>query len=147
MSEQTSDPRSACHNAPVKLVGGQGDFSDREEGITMHYECEQCHEACDLAAPPQEQPAGREAIRELLTEYRVPKYRADEPWVETYTEKFEQLIASRLRAQLDELEAVGPENRTIHSHATSYANGKCVGFNEANDQWRALLAKARKELN
>ena len=43
---------SNCHNAPVKLVGGTGDFSDHEEGITMHYECASCGEPCDLAPLP-----------------------------------------------------------------------------------------------
>lgn len=39
---------SKCCKAPVKLVGGRGDFSDHEEGITMHYECSRCGEMCDL---------------------------------------------------------------------------------------------------
>lgn len=39
---------SDCCQAPVKLVGGRGDFNDHEEGITMHYECSRCGEMCDL---------------------------------------------------------------------------------------------------
>jgi hypothetical protein len=50
---------SACHHAPVKLVGGHGDFSDHEEGITMHYECTECHEPCDIAIK-------QEAVKEHL---------------------------------------------------------------------------------
>lgn len=42
-------PLSACHHAPVKLVGGRGDFSDHEAGITMHYECTECGKAGDIA--------------------------------------------------------------------------------------------------
>jgi hypothetical protein len=42
---------SNCHKAPVKLVGGTGDFSSHEKGITMHYQCSKCGEACDLAIP------------------------------------------------------------------------------------------------
>lgn len=44
-SEELSD----CHQAPVKLVGGRGDFSNHDAGITMHYECTECGEACDIA--------------------------------------------------------------------------------------------------
>lgn len=43
-----SKPLSNCHQAPVKLVGGTGDFSDHDKGITMHYECTQCGKACDI---------------------------------------------------------------------------------------------------
>lgn len=43
-----SNNLSSCHHAETKLVGGVGDFSDHEEGITMHYECTECGEACDL---------------------------------------------------------------------------------------------------
>ncbi len=42
---------SKCHEAPCKLVGGIGDFSDHEEGITMHYECTECGQPCDFHIP------------------------------------------------------------------------------------------------
>lgn len=44
-----SDLLSACHHAPVKLVGGRGDFSDHEAGITMHYVCTFDNQPCDIA--------------------------------------------------------------------------------------------------
>jgi len=54
--------KSRCCNAPTKLVGGIGDFSDHDEAITMHYECTKCGIACDLAlqSPPAEQTVGGE---------------------------------------------------------------------------------------
>jgi len=39
---------SACHKAPTILRGGIGDFSDHDEVVTMHYECTECHEPCDI---------------------------------------------------------------------------------------------------
>lgn len=51
LSEQVvaykSGERSLCHNAPVKVVGG-GDFNDQDRAITMHYECTECDQSCDL---------------------------------------------------------------------------------------------------
>lgn len=48
MTSSPSNNLSSCHHAETRLVGGVGDFSDHEEGITMHYECTECGEACDL---------------------------------------------------------------------------------------------------
>jgi hypothetical protein len=53
---------SKCHQAPVKLAGGLGDFRDDDRAVTMHYECTKCGEACDLYAPIQE----AEWVEELL---------------------------------------------------------------------------------
>lgn len=50
-----TEPRSACHNAPVKLSGGQGDFSDQDEVVTMSYICTVCGQPCDL---PINKPTG-----------------------------------------------------------------------------------------
>jgi hypothetical protein len=41
---------SDCHNAPVYATGGAGDFKDSDRGITMHYECTECKQACNFHA-------------------------------------------------------------------------------------------------
>ena len=43
--------KSKCCKAPVKVVSGEPDFIGWGDGITMHYECTKCHEACDIAQP------------------------------------------------------------------------------------------------
>lgn len=59
-----SDELSACHRAPVKLVGGVGDFSDHEEGITMHYICTTCGKPCNIATH------GDEELDEILQKFK-----------------------------------------------------------------------------
>lgn len=51
LTTQSSEPNpiSKCHNAPTTLEGGLGDFKDSDRPVTMHYECTECHEACDVA--------------------------------------------------------------------------------------------------
>lgn len=38
---------SKCHNAPV-TIEGVGDFIDGDKVVTMHYQCTECGEACDV---------------------------------------------------------------------------------------------------
>lgn len=72
MTTQTkgNPPLSACHQASVKLVGGVGDFSDTDEGITMHYECSECGQPCDLYNPDNRQFAtqanAKNPIKEII---------------------------------------------------------------------------------
>lgn len=146
--EQTTDPLSACHSAPVKLVGGQGDFSDHEEGITMHYECSVCSQPANLAAP-QQQPAGEGELEPILKRFYADKRnykRKDHNAYSQAVQELEQLIASRLTALLDELEGEGPKNKyevvQIRYKEEYYAKG----FNDASMEWRALLARKKGEL-
>lgn len=44
----TSPQLSKCHQAPVELSGGVGDFSDSDRVMTMHYVCTECKQPCDL---------------------------------------------------------------------------------------------------
>lgn len=61
---------SNCHNAPVKLVGGTIgiDFSDQEEGVTMHYECSKCLKPCDIIVDALDR-----LVRDLTKVHPLPK--------------------------------------------------------------------------
>jgi hypothetical protein len=60
----------------------------------------------------------REQIRTLLTEYRVPKYREDEPWVQQYVEKFERFMQRQvLLKAIDELEDLNDwDSAKVHKY-------------------------------
>lgn len=87
---------SDCHNARVYIVGGAGDFSDYQGGITLHYTCDECKEMCNFhpksEPAPMTEPAWREdldvvlgmfdkakaktALRTIITSIQAEAYKA-----------------------------------------------------------------------
>lgn len=65
MNTNPTDDKSLCHQAPVIVVGGRGDFNDNDKGITLHYECTECHQPCDLYAPTDDL---REQVGRMIVE-------------------------------------------------------------------------------
>ena len=44
--------RSKCCLAAVKVVDAEPFFEGDAQGVTMHYECTNCGNACDIDSPP-----------------------------------------------------------------------------------------------
>lgn len=70
----TDQSLSNCHKAPVKVVGGAGDFSDNDRAVTMHYECSSCGEPCDvvdLKTDVHPQPVVGDDITQILAAHNI----------------------------------------------------------------------------
>lgn len=52
MSEKQPE-LSKCHKAPVRVVSGDDSDIGNTEGVTNHYECTECGQACDLYVKPK----------------------------------------------------------------------------------------------
>lgn len=71
--------KSKCCNAPIKLGGGVGDFSDNDEICTLHAICTKCNKPCEIKSQirkvwirnPKTQIKGDE--RGKLTEKEIKK--------------------------------------------------------------------------
>lgn len=108
--EMNNQKLSKCHKAPVKLIGGTGDFSDHEEGITMHYECEKCGEPCDFYVP--EQKLREEILRAIgYCEHSDNKgsFLDMETDVERKIEKVEALLSTQQISLLEEIKKQLPK--------------------------------------
>jgi hypothetical protein len=67
--------KSACCNAGVKSVG-MGDFYDKDEICTWHYECEKCLKSCDIQPININNPAWKTKNYKPIFEELTPEFPA-----------------------------------------------------------------------
>jgi|SRR3990167_2781018 len=62
---KNTEPISACCSAPIKSVG-MGDFHDKDEVGTMHFECTKCYKPCNPVAE-----LSPDVLRNLLHDFAM----------------------------------------------------------------------------
>lgn len=88
MTKKKSNYKSACCNAPIRLGGGVGDFSEDDKSCTLYAICTKCNNSCDIKSQTRKtwainpstkiQKDERKKFKDKLTKKEVERYRANE---------------------------------------------------------------------